>query len=159
MPDVPTEADAQPEATPTASTDTLEPAETDTVTVENGRRRGRRRVMKKKKVKDEDGYLGKYAVCILIHMLIMFQSPRRKLYGSHSPKTNHNPRDPSLHLPDRQAVRKVSLLARKAREALRASLRRLDTSTTRYCIFFSLLAASVLFSERRTCPIDVFRET
>lgn len=30
----------------------------DTVTVENGRRRGRRRVMKKKTVKDEDGYLG-----------------------------------------------------------------------------------------------------
>lgn len=34
-----------------------EPAK-DTVTVENGRRRGRRRVMKKKTVKDEDGYLG-----------------------------------------------------------------------------------------------------
>lgn len=29
-----------------------------TVTVQGGRRRGRRRVMKKKKVKDEDGYLG-----------------------------------------------------------------------------------------------------
>ena len=29
-----------------------------TVTVENGRRRGRRRVMKKKTVKDEEGYLG-----------------------------------------------------------------------------------------------------
>ncbi|KAK4544326.1 hypothetical protein LTR36_004217 [Oleoguttula mirabilis] len=33
-----------------------EPAK-ETVTVENGRRRGRRRVMKKKTVKDEDGYL------------------------------------------------------------------------------------------------------
>jgi DNA polymerase delta subunit 3 len=32
----------------------------ETVTVENGRRRGRRRVMKKKTVKDEDGYLGKF---------------------------------------------------------------------------------------------------
>lgn len=31
----------------------------ETVTVENGRRRGRRRVMKKKTVKDADGYLGK----------------------------------------------------------------------------------------------------
>jgi DNA polymerase delta subunit 3 len=30
----------------------------ETVTVENGRRRGRRRVMKKKTVKDEEGYLG-----------------------------------------------------------------------------------------------------
>jgi len=30
----------------------------ETMTVENGRRRGRRRVMKKKTVKDEDGYLG-----------------------------------------------------------------------------------------------------
>lgn len=30
-----------------------------TVTVQGGRRRGRRKVMKKKKVKDEDGYLGK----------------------------------------------------------------------------------------------------
>lgn len=29
-----------------------------TVTVQNGRRRGRRRVMKKKTVKDEEGYLG-----------------------------------------------------------------------------------------------------
>ena len=33
-----------------------EPAET--ATVENGRRRGKRRIMKKKKVKDEEGYLG-----------------------------------------------------------------------------------------------------
>lgn len=31
----------------------------ETMTVENGRRRGRRRVMKKKTVKDEEGYLGK----------------------------------------------------------------------------------------------------
>ncbi len=31
-----------------------------TITVENGRRRGKRRVMKKKTVKDEEGYLGKF---------------------------------------------------------------------------------------------------
>jgi hypothetical protein len=159
MPDAPTEADSQPEATPTASADTPEPTGNDAVTVENGRRRGRRRVMKKKKVKDEDGYLGKYVVCILIHMLIISQSRRRKPCGNHSLKTNHSPRDPSLYLLDLQAVRRVSLLARKAREALRVSSRRLDTSTTRYCILFSLLAASVLFSERRTYPTDVFRET
>lgn len=60
MPDAPTEADSQPEATPTQKSDSPEPADGEsTVTVEAGRRRGRRRVMKKKKVKDEDGYLGK----------------------------------------------------------------------------------------------------
>ncbi|CAI9628279.1 dna polymerase subunit cdc27 protein [Alternaria burnsii] len=58
MPDAPATADSQPEAPSTAATDTTEPAEGEaTVTVTNGRRRGRRRVMKKKKVKDEDGYL------------------------------------------------------------------------------------------------------
>lgn len=35
--------------------------ESETVTVENGRRRGRRRVMKKRTVKDEEGYLGSFA--------------------------------------------------------------------------------------------------
>jgi DNA polymerase delta subunit 3 len=60
MPDAPTTADPQPEAPSTAATDTTEPIEGEaTVTVANGRRRGRRQVMKKKKVKDEDGYLGK----------------------------------------------------------------------------------------------------
>jgi DNA polymerase delta subunit 3 len=34
----------------------------ETLTVENGRRRGRRRVMKKKTVKDEEGYLGTFAL-------------------------------------------------------------------------------------------------
>ena len=38
----------------------------ETVTVENGRRRGRRRIMKKKTVKDEEGYLGKCNVCYRI---------------------------------------------------------------------------------------------
>ena len=54
-------------ATPTADSPAAgSPVETrevkeepkETVTVENGRRRGRRRVMKKKTVKDEEGYLG-----------------------------------------------------------------------------------------------------
>lgn len=39
-----------------------EPAET--VTVSNGRRRGRRRIMKKKTVKDAEGYLGKITMSI-----------------------------------------------------------------------------------------------
>ncbi|KAF1944353.1 hypothetical protein EJ02DRAFT_341034 [Clathrospora elynae] len=57
MPDAPA-ADSQPEVTPPAAADTPEPIEGEpTITVQNGRRRGRRRVMKKKKVKDEDGYL------------------------------------------------------------------------------------------------------
>jgi DNA polymerase delta subunit 3 len=60
MPDAPATAESQTEAPSTAATDSTEPAEGEpTVIVENGRRRGRRRVMKKKKVKDEDGYLGK----------------------------------------------------------------------------------------------------
>jgi len=41
----------------------------DTVTVENGRRRGKRRVMKKKTVKDEEGYLG-----MIIPLADMFTS-------------------------------------------------------------------------------------
>lgn len=44
------------EAEESQATQQEEPKET--VTVENGRRRGRRRVMKKKTVKDEEGYLG-----------------------------------------------------------------------------------------------------
>lgn len=62
MPDAPAAAaaESQAETTPaaTATADAAEPAEGEaTFTVTNGRRRGRRRVMKKKKVKDEDGYL------------------------------------------------------------------------------------------------------
>jgi DNA polymerase delta subunit 3 len=59
MPDAPLEAESQPEATPNDDPETPEPEGEATVTVQDGRRRGRRRVMKKKKVKDEDGYLGK----------------------------------------------------------------------------------------------------
>lgn len=62
MPDVDAAEDSQPIATPPVEeTATPEPAEAEpTVTVEGGRRRGKRKVMKKKKVKDEDGYLGEY---------------------------------------------------------------------------------------------------
>lgn len=47
---------SQPEKAETPQEDEPEPS----FTVQNGRRRGRRRVMKKKTVKDEEGYLGKY---------------------------------------------------------------------------------------------------
>lgn len=63
MPDAPITNDSPPETTGTTQPDAADSAEdaetTPTVVVENGRRRGKRRVMKKKKVKDEDGYLGK----------------------------------------------------------------------------------------------------
>ena len=58
MPDAPVaeEKPSQPEKAETPKEDEPEP----TVTVQNGRRRGKRRVMKKKTVKDEEGYLGKH---------------------------------------------------------------------------------------------------
>ena len=46
------------------------PAESESqgsITVQGGRRRGKRRVMKKKKVKDEDGYLGKHPSASLLY--------------------------------------------------------------------------------------------
>ncbi|KAH7395191.1 DNA polymerase subunit Cdc27 [Phaeosphaeria sp. MPI-PUGE-AT-0046c] len=58
MLDAPVEAESQPDQSLVADADTPEPSQGEaTVSVENGRRRGKRRVMKKKKVKDEDGYL------------------------------------------------------------------------------------------------------
>lgn len=48
--DPPAPAQPEKEATPE-----------ETVTVAGGRRRGRRRVMKKKTMKDEEGYLGKFS--------------------------------------------------------------------------------------------------
>lgn len=59
MPDAPVGIASQSEATLIATTDTPNLPEDEGAAVEqDGRRRGRRRVMKKKKVKDEDGYLG-----------------------------------------------------------------------------------------------------
>ncbi|KAH8728676.1 DNA polymerase subunit Cdc27 [Phaeosphaeriaceae sp. PMI808] len=58
MLDAPAETASQPAVTSPDNLNSQEPDDTEpTVTVQNGRRRGRRRVMKKKKVKDEDGYL------------------------------------------------------------------------------------------------------
>jgi DNA polymerase delta subunit 3 len=59
MPDAPSTNDPEVDATPIATPETVELSQSETtVSVQNGRRRGRRRVMKKKKVKDEEGYLG-----------------------------------------------------------------------------------------------------
>ena len=37
-----------------------EPEPKETVTIQGGRRRGKRKIMKKKTVKDDEGYLGEY---------------------------------------------------------------------------------------------------
>ncbi|CAO2654698.1 Nn.00g114310.m01.CDS01 [Neocucurbitaria sp. VM-36] len=56
MPDAPNETES--EATAVGTPNAIEPTEGESsFTVQNGRRRGRRKIMKKKKVKDEDGYL------------------------------------------------------------------------------------------------------
>ncbi|OAL45212.1 hypothetical protein IQ07DRAFT_684177 [Pyrenochaeta sp. DS3sAY3a] len=60
MLDAPTLTESQPAPSPptTAKLASPEPSESESkVTVHNGRRRGRRRVMKRQKVKDEEGYL------------------------------------------------------------------------------------------------------
>lgn len=60
MPDVPAAEEKQSQAEQSDKPETPKHDEPEpTVTVENGRRRGKRRVMKKKTVKDEEGYLGK----------------------------------------------------------------------------------------------------
>lgn len=60
MPDASAAEDKPSEASQPEQLDTPKPEEPEpSIIVENGRRRGRRRVMKKKTVKDEEGYLGK----------------------------------------------------------------------------------------------------
>jgi DNA polymerase delta subunit 3 len=62
MADVPSVDEAVDDGSPIDSkVEDEEPKET--VTVTGGRRRGRRRVMKKKTMKDEEGYLGKRILC------------------------------------------------------------------------------------------------
>jgi DNA polymerase delta subunit 3 len=59
MPDAPTEEEKDSQDAPIDKEAPSQPSEAEaTVTVQGGRRRGKRRVMKKKKVQDEDGYLG-----------------------------------------------------------------------------------------------------
>lgn len=61
MPDAPATEEKQSEAYQLEKVETPKEDEPEpTVTVHNGRRRGRRRVMKKRTVKDEEGYLGEY---------------------------------------------------------------------------------------------------
>ena len=84
MTDAPAAAESQPETTPAAeaAADTPEPTESETaVTVTNGRRRGRRRVMKKKKVKDEEGYLGEWVLHSPVALLTPYSYQRRGCMG------------------------------------------------------------------------------
>jgi len=63
MPDAPVTEDPAPEELkPAESEKDSEPKEE--VNVQAGRRRGRRQVMKKKTVKDEEGYLGAYSAVL-----------------------------------------------------------------------------------------------
>lgn len=64
MPDAPAPADAPApeESKPAEPEKKLEPKEE--ITVQGGRRRGRRQVMKKKTIKDEEGYLGTYSAVL-----------------------------------------------------------------------------------------------
>ena len=70
----------------------------ETMTVENGRRRGRRRVMKKKTVKDDEGYLGESLPVSDLYTTNTNTSQlrERKQRGSPSPRTNLPQRKPSL---------------------------------------------------------------
>jgi DNA polymerase delta subunit 3 len=58
MPDAPLAEEEESPDAPLDKAAPTEPVESDTVTVQGGRRRGRRRVMVKKRIKNEDGYMG-----------------------------------------------------------------------------------------------------
>lgn len=89
-------AEAEVEHDGTTDKPESQPAEEpkETVTVEGGRRRGRRRVMKRKTVKDKDGYLGKSAIkfALIASDADMLQSRKKKQLGSRSRKTSQLPR-------------------------------------------------------------------
>ena len=81
MPDAPSVNDSQPEAT-TAATPDADLQGEPIVTIQNGRRRGRRRVTKKKKVKDDEGYLGESSShSCRIHMLTSHSDQGRNCLG------------------------------------------------------------------------------
>lgn len=73
MDDADTPAEQADELVVDAADAPREEEPTETVTVENGRRRGKRRIMKKKKVKDEEGYLGTtFFSLFLLHSGFMY---------------------------------------------------------------------------------------
>jgi hypothetical protein len=93
MPD----ADEEPrEPTPVEQPPPSKPAELkEEVTVQGGRRRGKRQVMKKKTVKDEEGYLGPCKPprpTYLPKYTNSMQSPGKKRRGNLSPRMSRHPR-------------------------------------------------------------------
>ena len=72
-----------------------EPEMKEEVTVSGGKRRGRRKVMKKKTYKDEDGYLGEIHLnspSISQEANQSLQSRKKKPHGSRSAKMSQSPR-------------------------------------------------------------------
>jgi hypothetical protein len=129
-------AEDEPDSKPEAQTK-QEPEET--VTVTDGRRRGRRRVMKKKTVQDEEGYLG------------MFQSSRDQ----------NRPRADKLHSNTRRSCLGVFLgrgACAQESEGLGRSTRREDqegcSKGTRKHHVFLLQEMSLVsqYSSERTLP-------
>jgi hypothetical protein len=88
--DMPDADDEPREPTPVEQLPPSKPAELkEEVTVQGGRRRGKRQVMKKKTVKDEEGYLGPCIMLRPIHLprcTNLLQLPGKKQPGSLSPR-------------------------------------------------------------------------
>jgi len=59
MPDAPPAEETDSQDAPLDKVAPSKPAENEMITIQGGRRRGRRRVMVKKRIKNEDGYMGK----------------------------------------------------------------------------------------------------
>ena len=75
------DADEEPvrEPTPVEQPPPSKPVELkEEVTVQGGRRRGKRQVMKKKTVKDEEGYLGKYYMALKHSTILTTHSYSRR---------------------------------------------------------------------------------
>lgn len=92
MADAPTVDEAVEEGSP-IDEKPKEEEKQETVTVQGGRRRGRRRVMKKRTMKDDEGYLGMFVAELrTLHLLIIIKSRKKRQSGSLSQKQNQNPR-------------------------------------------------------------------
>lgn len=82
MLDAPAEEQEDSQDAPLDEEPSPKPAESETITtVQGGRRRGRRRVMQKKKVKDEDGYLGMLKVHVFLLLLTSCSYQRGSCMG------------------------------------------------------------------------------
>jgi len=101
------------------------------VTVENGRCRGRRRVMKKKTVKDEDGYLGKSCLALSSRAVLMpCQSLKKRLSGNPSLRMSLHPRRLKRRPQQAQASRAPKNSGKRVRETSCHFSPRSDTCIT-----------------------------